>query len=405
LKSRVNKIYKLILELSRGNYHCRGVISDSKDEYDAIITGINMLAEELQDTTISRDYLKSIYDGIVDMVIVTDSKGLIEDTNSTTNKYLGHHDLMGKSFNIIFPPSQQISLSELISDLNINNTLHNIERTLMIEGCNSPIAVSCSFSMIRKKHDDIFKILMVIKDVSHLKKTEQMLVKRNQELNTFVYRASHDLKGPLASMLGLMSLIQIDEDDIESTKDYFQLIKESTEKLNKVVTDLLDLGKITISEIQREEIFVRNILDSILDDMKFLHDRDQLSITINDNQVTPFISEPKIIKSILHNLLENSLKYRKANKKSNVNIAINNFPSGLEIILEDDGIGIDKNVQDKVFDMFFRGTAESNGSGLGLYIVKTGIEKLQGKIELYSKLSMGSRFVVTLPNTDDSLAS
>jgi PAS domain S-box-containing protein len=397
LNNRITKIYKLIFEISKGNYDFRGTISDAKDEYDAIITGINMLAEELQHTTISRNYLKSIYDGISEMVLIIDSNGHIEDINSTTAEYLGHKNLIDKPFNVIFSPSQQICFTTLVSKLKETTIVTNVEKSLKIKD-KKTIHVSCSFSLIKDKCQKEFRILMLIKDISHLKHTEEMLLKRNQELNTFVYRASHDLKGPLASMLGLMNLIELEEMDLDSLKNYINLIKQSTIGLNKVVSDLLDLGRITIQDIQKEGIYIDKILYSVLDDIKYLPDRDQLSLTIVNKQSIPFHSEPRILKSILYNILENSIKYRKPKNKSNVTIEIDNTPAELKIVIEDDGMGIEEDIRDKVFNMFFRGNGDSDGSGLGLYIVKTGIEKLNGKIELLSELNVGSKFIITLPN-------
>ena len=399
LDSRIEKINKLIFELAIGNYKYRGNISEKRDDIDAIITGINMLAEELQHTTLHRNYLKNIYEGIPDMVFILNEKGKIEDINSAVSQSLGYNSrqLIDKPLNVIFEDDQQIDIIKLKDAIKEFGTITNYEQHLITKNKTS-IPVSCSFSHIKNKNLNSGFILLIVKDISFLKKTEDDLRNRNKELNTFIYRASHDLKGPLASMMGLLNLIDIDENDIKSAKKYINLIKESALKLNGVVSELLDLGRITATEYLFEEIKVAEFIDNILNDLKFLPEFQDINVTIDNNQKDSFVSEPRILKSVLQNLIENSIKYRRTDTESYLKIVINDAETGVNIKLEDNGIGIEEEIQSKVFNMFFRGHIESSGSGLGLYIVKTGLEKINGNIHLDSVLDQGSTFYISIPD-------
>jgi len=399
MDQRLDKIFTLLFNLASGKYDARETISDQKDELDAIITGINMLAEELEATTLSRNYLKSIFDGIVDMVFVINEQGIIENINDAVKDRLRVDDeqLIGKSCNVIFKGKKDFNFKSILQIIHKKQKISDIENSVITED-NEEIPVSCSFSYIKTKDRRRGLILLILKDTTIIKKAEKELRVKNQELNTFIYRASHDLKGPLASMIGLINLIDIQENDFESLKNYFNLIKTSAIKLNGVVSELLDLGRITASDYHYEEIFVNDIIENILNEIKYIPDIKEIHFDIHNSQTLPLLSEPRLIKSCIHNLLENSVKYRNPNHDCLIKIQIKDCHKGIKVIIEDNGIGIKKEIQDKVFNMFYRGTLNSSGSGLGLYIVKTGIEKLEGEISLTSQLGVGTKVSLFIPN-------
>ncbi len=399
LDRRVNKIKDLLFEIACGNYDKRGEISEKKDEFDAIITGINMLAEELEQTTISRNYLKKIYEGVTDMVFVLDKNGYIEDINQRVTEIARYQlkNLKSKPVNSLFPFKHKFNFAELKKQLTKNHIKTDI-RTDFITAYNAKIPVNCSFSLIDGSNHEDCLIILLIKDLSELVSTEKELLDRNKELNTFIYRASHDLKGPLASMMGLLNLIDINPNQLEDIPNYIENIKKSAIKLNSVVSDLLDLGRITANLIEFEDLMIDQIFNQIIEEYKYMPLFSEASINIINSQDYPLHSVPQIVKSILQNILDNSLKYAQPNASPNIEIKIMDSNNGVKLEIKDYGIGIPTNIQKKIYNMFYRGNHMSKGSGLGLYIVKTGVEKLGGRIWLKSKPGKGSTFSIYLPN-------
>ena len=120
---------------------------------------------------------------------------------------------------------------------------------------------------------------------------------------------------------------------------------------------------------------------------------------VNIKQTNRFRTNEYALRSILQNLIHNAILYRKKNVKSAVHVSI--YESGSNIIIEikDNGIGIPEKIQERVFEMFFRGSSETEGSGLGLYLVKNAVDRLKGTIKMKSVYGEGTEFEITLPVT------
>ncbi|MCX6296989.1 MAG: HAMP domain-containing sensor histidine kinase, partial [Bacteroidetes bacterium] len=130
---------------------------------------------------------------------------------------------------------------------------------------------------------------------------------------------------------------------------------------------------------------------------KYYNNFSRLKVTTNVSILNAFHSNRFIIETIIQNLIENAVKYQNVNEpESFLKINISDHRDGIQIIVSDNGIGIDQSVQNKIFDMYFKGTESSKGSGLGLYLVKKCVEKLDGEIILDSKKGKGARFTVLL---------
>lgn len=396
MKSKIKQIYDLLLEIASGNYSKRGRITKERNELDGIITGINMLAEELEASTITNEHLKSIFEGIVDPLIICNLKGQIKTINSSVTNLLGYkaEDLTTRSVNCLFQDKKKTSIGVLRKNMNEGSRYSYQDKITTIKGDQIP--VSCSFSYIKKQNKNK-EILLVMKDITPQIEIQNQLKSRNTELNTFIYRASHDLKGPIASMVGLINLAEKDINDLESSKLYIQMISSSIHKLDGTIGELLDLGRISMDEVVFDKINVQNELNEVIDSIKNLKEFGQVKITVNNKQQKPFHSERRIFKSIIQNLIENSIKYRKTNvSKSFVKVNITDNHNGINIVIKDNGQGIPEEIHSKVFNMFYRGNPKSQGSGLGLYIVKTGVEKLGGSIKMRSSTKNGTTIEIFL---------
>ncbi|MCB9231568.1 MAG: PAS domain S-box protein [Bacteroidia bacterium] len=229
-------------------------------------------------------------------------------------------------------------------------------------------------------------------------KAEEELLQRNFELDNFVYRASHDLKAPLNSVMGLISLIE-EEDPGDAIRQYISLMNRSILKLEAFILDLADYSRNARLEITSTEINFAEMVRESVNDLSFMENADKTTISIDIDQKYPFFSDSVRISIILNNFISNAIKYQDLEKeKGLVDISVRVTPEWATIQITDNGLGIAEEYQDKIFNMFFRASVQAHGTGLGLYIVKDAIEKLKGKIKVQSSPGEGSTFTIQLPN-------
>ncbi|MFQ5335999.1 MAG: sensor histidine kinase, partial [Flavobacteriales bacterium] len=222
----------------------------------------------------------------------------------------------------------------------------------------------------------------------------------NKELNTFVYKASHDLKGPLASISGLthMGLERVQD---ENAAQYFEMIQASVKRLDDTLIELLELSKSTNATIHLEEIDIKAFINSIQESVSHAEYSKGIEIKKEILIKQKIFTDKDILTSSLQNLLINAMKYhRREEPKKWIRIKAYNADTnkGIFITVEDNGTGIPDEIKDKIFNMFYRGNEASDGTGLGLYIVKKNVEKLGGEITLKDSKSGGALFSIYLPN-------
>jgi signal transduction histidine kinase len=233
-----------------------------------------------------------------------------------------------------------------------------------------------------------------------LLKSNDELKKSNKELDSFVYSVSHDLRAPLSSMLGVVGLCEMGALDPFMLKN-ITFLKSSIKKLDGFILDILDYSRNSRLEVVRQEIHFTDLLDDISGNLKFMGTDDQRKVDIRTaiHNGVAFYSDKSRIGIILNNLVSNSIRYQNPDAADPfVEVHVHVSESAVDIRVKDNGIGIDKENQAKVFNMFYRVSSKSIGSGLGLYIVKETVEKLRGVIELRSEPGKGSTFSIHLPN-------
>lgn len=257
------------------------------------------------------------------------------------------------------------------------------------------------------KNNKVIKLHGTTQDVTELKRKEEMLQQQNEELqkiNTeldkFVYSVSHDLRAPLTSMLGIVAIAE-EETDAGDMQQLLQLLKNNIKKLDKFILDILDHSRNARMEIKSEEINFHEVMSDVAENLKYraplIGNSVEVRTYIESN--SGFRSDKNRIAIVLSNLVSNAIKY--ANPQTTnpyVEIRISVDDKCANILVEDNGIGIDNAFHEKIFDMFYRASESSTGSGLGLYLVKESLKKLKGTIKVESEKGKGSLFFVTIPN-------
>jgi signal transduction histidine kinase len=229
-----------------------------------------------------------------------------------------------------------------------------------------------------------------------LQGTNQELSKRNTELDNFVYSVSHDLRAPIASVLGLINLAKKDI-DIQMKDMYLDMIHKSAVQQDHFIKEILDQSRNSRLEVKREEILFKPLIEETFTQLKFTTNAGQsVEKVININQDGPFFSDRWRLKVILNNLISNAIRYRNGKDPViKVNVDITEYAATLAI--EDNGKGIEKDHLPNVYKMFYRATDDNAGSGLGLYIVKEAIEKLKGNINIESEVGKGTTVHLQIP--------
>ncbi len=229
-----------------------------------------------------------------------------------------------------------------------------------------------------------------------LKEQNEELQKINLELDRFVYSASHDLRAPLRSMLGLVQLFRIDGDE-DKKEQYLKRMEKSINNLDKFVQDIINYSKNSRLEVEISDINLFSLINDILEDIKYENPK-TIPIYANYSADLILTTDQKRLSIIISNLVSNALRYYN-NEIENpfVRISASNHSNQYSITIEDNGIGIGLEHLDKIFNMFYRAHDKKVGTGLGLYIVKETILMLQGTIEVESEIGLGTKFTITLP--------
>lgn len=241
-------------------------------------------------------------------------------------------------------------------------------------------------------------ILLVYKiRVYQIEKRNRELRKVNNELDKFVYSASHDLRAPLASVLGLINIARIDKDS--DKENYLNLIEKSILKLDTFIQEIIDFSRNARLEVSGDKIHFENLIQDIVDNLKYLDEQNKIKKLIRVSGTGEFYTDEKRLRIILSNLIGNAIKYQNPRiDNSFVDIDVTYSSNEAIVRIIDNGVGIEEKHLENIFKMFYRATDTGSGSGLGLYIVKEAIAKIHGSVHVVSKFEEGSTFTVALPS-------
>ncbi|MCF6405039.1 PAS domain-containing protein [Chitinophaga filiformis] len=232
-----------------------------------------------------------------------------------------------------------------------------------------------------------------------LEDANDKLKRTNTELDRFVYSVSHDLRAPLASILGLIEYTASETNE-EDIKQNLSMMEESIKKLDVFILDILDYSRNARLEVKRTPIDFSGLLIDIRNSLKFISTgNSNVEIRINIDEDGTFCSDRSRISIILNNLISNAVRYYDPAKTSPyVEVTVVARADVALIGVKDNGIGIHKDYHPYIFNMFYRVSEKSKGSGLGLYLVKETVEKLNGDIQFTSTPGVGTEFKIYLPN-------
>lgn len=219
---------------------------------------------------------------------------------------------------------------------------------------------------------------------------------KNAELDAFFHSISHDLKGPISSLLGLTMLARLEIKD-NAALLFFEKQQAQLERLSHFINGLVKLTKLDRADLQTELIDFNKMID---DCIQSFHSFDKFGKVTFEKEVrcaAAFYSEWTLLNGIVQNLIENSIKYAREDGPY-VRIGVHDEPGGIVLRVEDNGRGIPREHHARIFEMFYRVNNSESGSGLGLYILKRSVDRLKGTIEIESDVNIGTTFIVHLPS-------
>ncbi len=231
-----------------------------------------------------------------------------------------------------------------------------------------------------------------------LTKKNDELEKANQELDRFVYSASHDMRAPLSSLLGLMEIVRLTNKDA-GLEEYFGLMKQRILTMEGFIKEITDYSRNSRTDIMIEEVRLLDLIHEVLSSIEFLAHHMKIERKIDVAPDFVIYTDASRLKVIMSNLITNAIKYHNSRRNEKwFRVGARVVDGGYELEVADNGIGIEDKYLNKIYDMFFRATEGSEGSGLGLYIVRETIQKLSGQIGCTSMLGVGTTFTLFLPN-------
>lgn len=229
--------------------------------------------------------------------------------------------------------------------------------------------------------------------------TNESLSQVNEELDNFIYRTSHDIRGPLVTLKGVCNVAMLDvEDDL--AKDYLRRLDLTAEKLNSILTRLLIVNQINHAELEATPIEFKEVIEYILATERKNALPPRLKIDYEIDPATKLLSDPYLVKVVLENLMNNAIKFYNTSERITPYVKIKIDRANAETVrirVEDNGIGINPRDKDQIFHLFVRASERSETGGIGLYLSKLATHRLGGEIILTDTSEKGTKFQVLIP--------
>jgi PAS domain S-box-containing protein len=379
-KSNIKFLAKVNLELARK---------------DSPRTGIKMTIQDITYSTIQNHKLKHLeshynslfHNHFVGVLNLDDQGFKILLANVKACEMLGEYELTSKSFGNYLKQPGTLDFFERVTHMTDGD--HFELPLTKADGKVIWARMRCSFFEV----EGLIEVLLF--DITEEKNRIRELERINQHLDQFIYHVSHDLRSPLTTLLGLIDLAKKGNIASPDTLNYVSLMEDRVRHLDTIIVDLTSIAFNEKASVDLNEIYFEEEVKSIVGELG--HSTLQFHLSIQ--QANRFYTDIKRFRIILRNLLSNAFKYFNPVEASPyVKLSIFTDAEKVTLEVEDNGMGIHPTFNEKIFEMFFRATTRSSGSGLGLYIVKSIVNKLNGSITVKSSIGQGSTFRVILPN-------
>ncbi len=273
------------------------------------------------------------------------------------------------------------------------------QKNLIEEKTNALLEINKALQMQKEETQALNEHLETIVEdrTNELGLTVQNLTKQNQDLEQFSYIISHNLRAPVARIIGLVNIFNSNDMNDAFNKQILSHLKQSASGLDEIIIDLTDIIAIRKSlTINKETVYINELISYEIINMGN-EIRDSNAIITQNIAVTEVYGIKVYIQSIIHNLLSNAIKYKHHLRNPVIDIKTYTKDKNFYLVFKDNGLGVDVENLYKIFGLYQRMHTHVEGKGLGLYLVKTQVEAMNGKIEIDSEINNGTTFTVSLP--------
>ncbi|MGQ9607801.1 MAG: PAS domain-containing sensor histidine kinase [bacterium] len=373
------------------------------------------------------DTIKSIMDAVVIAIAITDIEGKIIRFNRgfvETLKLSDDNDVINKQPTDFIKKDDVPKINDALRKCLKDGYAGGIECTA-ITGDGLEITVIIDLTLMKDIKGNPTGVILVMRDITERKKSQKALehlsnelISKNKELEQVIYVTSHDLRSPLVNIQGFSRELEqsfnqiryiinensslpcmkeisniLDNDISESLK----FITASTSKMDLLISGLLRLSRLGRTTLNIKKLDMNKLISNVSANFEFQIKKGQIDLIIDD--LPSCYGDENQINQVFSNLLGNAIKYLDPNRKGIIKIYGWNDNIKTIYCIEDNGIGIDKEYHNKIYNLFYRiNPKDSSGEGLGLTIVKKILERHDGDIWLESQKNNGSKFFVSLPN-------
>ncbi|HNT64532.1 MAG TPA: ATP-binding protein [bacterium] len=396
---------KSATEIARGNFDHKIAIS-SDDELGRLARLFNYMTTELRrldnmnlaQIIAERNKTQTILRNIADGVIVTDPRSRILLLNNYAERW----------FNITEKEITEHPLSELIKEPKLlqliaeatsrkKSQLPSVEITTKVEGEWKPRILQARAARVQQQDGELIGIVTVLRDVTQQKEIDRM----KTELVSMV---AHELRSPLTSISGFSELLLDEDITHEQSVEYATIILKEASRLSDLINKFLDISRIESGRIQpkKTELDISDTIYLVVGNNAYLADKKEIKVDVHAPQeISKVFADSGMMEQVFLNLFSNAIKY--SPDRTRIDIVIKDLPEAVMVRIHDQGYGIPPEALDKIFDKFYRVTdnekvRETQGTGLGLALVKQIVEMHNGRIEVQSEINRGSVFSVYLPH-------
>jgi len=385
-----------VTERKRGEEEARRLTKELRESEVAVLNILEDMHEANMELKETKDYLESLLENANDIIYTTDREGKFKFINRKIED-LGYkpEELIGKPFlSILSEKHKGMRFAKSIEDgakrsyeVEMKDSRGNIRNAIF------------STSPLRDQDGSITGVLTIARDITERKRAEEELRRINQELESFVYTVSHDLRTPLISLQGFSSLLLKDYHDRldEKGRDYLKRIQRNASQMGRLIQDLLELSRIGRVVHPLEDVDISELIDEILKGLELqLKER---NIEVNVQTPLPIIHCDRTrVAQVFENLISNAIKFIGEAPAPRIEIGWTRKDGTHQFYVKDNGAGIAKEDQERIFGIFQRvGEVDADGTGAGLAIVKKIIASHNGHIWVESEKGKGSTFYFTLP--------
>ena len=356
-----------------------------------------------------RGQLAAIVESSDDAILAKDLDGTIAAWNDGAQRLYGytHEEAVGQSVSLIIPPSRPNELNDILAVIRKGERLSAF-RTTRVKKDGCPVDVSITVSPIKDAGGQVTGASTIARDITQriraeddLKESHARLARTNEELEQFAYVASHDLREPLRTVRSFCELFAENyQDQLDQQADkWIAFMIEGVARMQALIDDLLLYSRLESNAQPAVPTDLNQVLANVVSDMKMAIDECGAEIT---SDVLPTVdAEATQMNQLLQNLISNAVKYR-SDQPPVIYVAADRAPGKWTISVRDNGIGIEAQFQDKVFELFKRlhGRDKYSGTGIGLAVCRKIVLRHGGKIGLDSQPGVGTTFYFTIPDSE-----